>query len=285
MSTRTDPGTDRGTGKGTVLTTGANSGIGLLTAIEVARRGYRSVGSVRSAEKAAVLTDAAAEAGVEVEAVLLDVTDAQACGRVVAEVGDLDGLVNNAGYSNTGAVEDVDDDDVRHQLETMTVAPMRLARLALPAMRAAGRGRIVNVSSIYGRATTPLSGWYQATKHALEAVSDALRVEVAASGVRVVLVEPGGFRTGIWEDNEEAVARHGDSRFRDAYAREVRLTRMAQPLMGDPARVASVIGRALDSPVPRARYLVGYDAYALAVGERLTPTAVKDVIARLSMGL
>jgi len=277
--------TDRRSSKGTVLTTGANSGIGLCTAIEVARRGYRSVGSVRSDDKAAVLATAAAAAGVEVETVLLDVTDPAACGRVVAEVGDLYGLVNNAGYTNTGAVEDVGDDDVRHQLETMTVAPMRLARLALPAMRVAGGGRIINVSSIYGRTTTPLSGWYQAAKHALEAVSDALRIEVAASGVRVVLVEPGGFRTGIWEDNEDAVARHGDSRFRDAYAREVRLTRLAQPLMGDPERVAAVIGRALDSPLPRARYLVGYDAYALAVTDRFTPTAVKDLIARLSMGL
>jgi NAD(P)-dependent dehydrogenase (short-subunit alcohol dehydrogenase family) len=243
------------------------------------------VGTVRSEEKAAVLVAAAEDAGVEVEAALLDVTDADECRRVVTEVGDLYGLVNNAGYSNTGAVEDVDDDAVRHQLETMTVAPMRLARLALPAMRAAGRGRIVNVSSIFGRTTTPLTGWYQATKHALEAVSDALRVEVAASGVRVVLVEPGGFRTGIWENNEGAVARHADSRFRDAYAREVRLARLAQPLMGDPARVASVIGRVLDSPLPRARYLVGYDAYALAVTQRLTPTSVKDLVTRLSMGL
>jgi NAD(P)-dependent dehydrogenase (short-subunit alcohol dehydrogenase family) len=271
--------------KGTVLTTGANSGIGLLTAIEVARRGYRSVGSVRSEAKAAVLAETADDAGVEVEAVILDVTDADACERIVTDIGDLYGLVNKAGYTNTGAVEDVGDDDIRHQLETMTVAPMRLARLALPAMREHRRGRIINVSSIYGRTTTPLAGWYQATKHALEAVSDALRMEVAASGVRVVLVEPGGFRTGIWESNEQAVARHRDSRFRDAYAREVQLTKLAQPLMGDPAVVAGVIGRALDSRWPRARYLVGYDAHALAVTQRLTPTPVKDLVTRLSLGL
>lgn len=271
--------------RGTVLTTGANSGIGLLTAIEVARRGYRSVGSVRSEAKAAAMLDAAAAAGVEVEAVILDVTDADACVEVCDDLGVLYGLVNNAGYTNAGAVEDVSDDDARHQFETMTLAPMRLARLVVPAMRERGRGRIVNVSSIYGRTTTPLSGWYQACKHALEAVSDALRVEVAASGVRVVLVEPGGFRTGIWEDNEEAIARHGDSRFRRAYERELQLTKLAQPLMGDPVRVAAVIGRALDSPIPRARYLVGYDAHALALGHRLTPTAVKDLVSRFTMGL
>jgi NAD(P)-dependent dehydrogenase (short-subunit alcohol dehydrogenase family) len=270
--------------KGTVLTTGANSGIGLATAIDVARRGFHSIGSVRSEDKAEHLTATARAAGVEVEPVLLDVTDAGACEKAMAGL-ELYGLVNNAGYTNTGAVEDVGDDDVRRQLETMTVAPMRLARLALPAMRAAGRGRIVNVSSIYGRTTTPLTGWYQATKHALEAVSDALRMEVAASGVKVVLVEPGGFRTGIWEGNQDAVARHEGSRYEAAYQRELLLTRLAQPLMGDPSRVARVIGRALEARLPRARYLVGYDAQALALVERVTPTSVKDLVTRLGLGL
>ena len=164
----------------TVLTTGANSGIGLATALELARRGFRSIGSVRSEAKAEVVHEAAAEAGVEVETVLLDVADADSCERALDGLR-LFGLVNNAGYTNTGAVEDVDDDEARDQLETMVIAPMRLARLALPAMREAGEGRIVNVSSIYGRTSTPLSGWYQASKHALEAVSDALRIEVASA--------------------------------------------------------------------------------------------------------
>jgi NAD(P)-dependent dehydrogenase (short-subunit alcohol dehydrogenase family) len=269
---------------GAVLTTGASSGIGLLTAIEVARLGFRSIGTVRSDAKAAILVEAAHAAGVAVEPVLLDVTNADACAHALADLS-LFGLVNNAGYTNTGAVEDVDDDAVRHQLETMTIAPMRLARLALPAMRGAGRGRIVNVSSIFGRTTTPLTGWYQASKHALEAVSDALRVEVAGDGIKVVLVEPGGFRTAIWDDNQEAVARHAGSRFGAAYEREVRLTRLAQPLMGDPARVAKVIGRALTTRLPRARYLVGYDAQALAVMERVTPTTMKDLATRIGLGL
>ncbi len=268
----------------TVLTTGANSGIGLLTTIHLARLGYHSVGTVRSEAKAKVLAEAASAAGVEVEPVLLDVTDADACEAVVAEY-ELYGLVNNAGYTNTGAVEDVDDDAVRHQLETMAVAPMRLARLALPAMRRAGSGRIINVSSIYGRTTTPLTGWYQASKHALEAASDALRMEIAASGVKVVLVEPGGFKTSIWEDNEAAVARHGDSRYRSAYERELRLTQLAQPFMGNPERVARVIGRALGSRLPRARYLVGYDAQALALADRLTPTSLKDAVTRITLRL
>src|SRR3954466_11152903 len=112
----------------TVLTTGANSGIGLATVLEVARHGFRSVGSVRSEAKADTVREAAAEAGVEAETVLLDVTDTDACARVVGELRPY-GIVNNAGYGLTGAVEDVDDDEARALLETMVVAPMRLARL------------------------------------------------------------------------------------------------------------------------------------------------------------
>lgn len=271
-------------GSKAVLTTGANSGIGLATALEVARLGFRSVGTARSAAKAEVVQRAAADAGVEVEVRLLDVTDAEQCEAVLADLR-LYGLVNNAGYTNSGAIEDVTDDEARHQLETMTIAPMRLARLALPAMRASGAGRIVNVSSIYGRTTTPLSGWYQATKHALEALSDALRMEVASAGVKVVLVEPGGFRTGIWEELERDVEEHAGSPYHGSYQRTLQMMRLGQPVMGEPEQVARLIGRVLRTPHPRARYLVGYDAQALAVVDRLTPTAVKDRVLRIALGL
>jgi NAD(P)-dependent dehydrogenase (short-subunit alcohol dehydrogenase family) len=267
-----------------ILTTGANSGIGLETVLEVARRGFHSIGSVRSEQKAADVARAAKDAGVEVETVLLDVTDAEACARIVPEL-DLYGLVNNAGYTGTGAIEDVDDEQVRHQLETMLVAPMRIARLALPAMRAAGAGRIVNVSSIYGRTTTPLSGWYQAAKHGLEAASDALRLEVAGAGVKVVLIEPGGFKTGIWDDMKTAIAEREGSRYEESYRRSLEVARLTQPIMGDPRRCAKVIVGVLSSRSPRARYLVGYDAQALALVEQLTPTMVKDRVTRWMLGL
>jgi len=267
----------------TVLTTGANSGIGLACVLELARRGYRSIGTVRSAAKADVVGKAAADAGVQVETVLLDVTDAAACADVVGGF-ELYGLVNNAGYGLTGAVEDVEDDEARALLETMVVAPMRLARLALPGMRERREGRIVNMSSIMGRTTTPLAGWYQGAKHALEALSDALRMEVAGAGVKVVLVEPGGFKTNIWEDLEADVDRPG-SRFGTAYRRSRSMMKLTEPVMGDPGQVARVVTRIMGVRRPRARYLVGYDAQALALADRLTPTAVKDTVTRITLGL
>jgi NAD(P)-dependent dehydrogenase (short-subunit alcohol dehydrogenase family) len=267
----------------TVLTTGANSGIGLATALEAARRGHRSVGTVRSAAKADVVHEAAAKAGVEVVTDLLDVTDAHGCSRVVA-AHEPDALVNNAGFSITGAIEDVTDDEARFAFETMVLAPMRLARLAVPAMRERGWGRIVNVSSIYGRATTPLTGWYQGCKHALEGLSDALRMEVARDGIKVVLIEPGGFRTGIWEETEREVDKRAGSRFDPNYSRTLSTTRLMQPLMGEPAHCGRVILDAVEGN-PRARYLVGVDAQALGLLENLTPTTLWDRVSRLTLGL
>lgn len=266
-----------------VLTTGANSGIGLATVLEVARSGYRAVGSVRSSEKAAAVMAAARDAGVEVETAILDVTDAAAAADIVDRYRPY-ALVNNAGYSITGAIEDVTDDEARAALETMVIAPVRLSRLAIPYMRERGEGRIINVSSIYGRVTTPITGWYQGAKHALEAVTDALRMEVAGSGIRVVLVEPGGFRTAIWEQTEREVHKRAGSRYDSAYRRTLQSTRLAEPIMGAPDRVARVISGAL-SGFTRSRYLVGYDAAAIALWSRLTPTEVKDRLNRFVLGL
>jgi NAD(P)-dependent dehydrogenase (short-subunit alcohol dehydrogenase family) len=269
-----------------VLTTGANSGIGLATVVEVARRGFRSIGSVRSEAKAEAVDAAAAQAGVGIETVLLDVNDADQCADVLGDLV-LHGLVNNAGYGLTGAIEDVGDDEARALFDTMVHAPMRLARLALPAMRAAGGGRIVNVSSVAGLASAPFAGHYTGAKHALEALSDALRMEVAGDGVKVVLIEPGGFRTGIWEEFERDVARRGEAgtRYGDAYRRSLQAQRLAEPIMGSPEGCARVIAGALSSSMPRNRYLVGLDAQALVMANRLTPTFVKDRFIRFGLGI
>jgi NAD(P)-dependent dehydrogenase (short-subunit alcohol dehydrogenase family) len=270
----------------TVLTTGANSGIGLATAIEIARRGYRSIGSVRTEAKAEAVREAADAAGVEVETVLLDVTDADACGEVVPGL-DLHCLVNNAGYAVTGAIEDIGDDEARRVLETMVIAPMRLARLALPAMRERGDGRIVNISSIAGLVSSPLAGWYTGSKHALEALSDSLRIEVARDGIKVVLVEPGGFRTGIWEEFERDIERFeaAGSRNAAAYERMLGLQRAFERVMGEPEGCARVVADAVSSGSPRGRYLVGVDAQLLHASSRFTPPFVRDRVLRLVLGM
>lgn len=268
----------------TILTTGANSGIGLATTIELARRGFRSVGSVRSTAKAKRVREAAREAGVDVETVLLDVTDAAASRRVVDRLKPW-GLVNNAGSSFSGAVEDVGDDDARAALETMVLGPMRLARLAIPHMRAAGGGRIIQVSSVYGLTTTPLTGWYQGSKHAIEGLSDALRTEVAKDGVRVVLIEPGGVDTGIWDSADADFTKGSSSRYSGAYRRTKQGIDLSRPFMASPENVAKVIARALTTRSPRPRYLVGADARLMAALDAMTPTQLKDRIIRLTLGL
>jgi NAD(P)-dependent dehydrogenase (short-subunit alcohol dehydrogenase family) len=274
----TDPG-DK-----VVLTTGANSGIGLATVVKLAKLGFRSVGTVRSESKAATVTAAAEAAGVSVETVMLDVTDEMRCAEVVDQVRPW-AIVNNAGYSGVGAIEDVSDEEARHQLETMVVAPMRLARLALPHMRTARDGRIVNVSSIYGLTTTPFSGWYQASKHALEAASDALRLEVARDGIRVVLIEPGGFKTGIWEEFESDVSRREDSDYEAAYHRIRSLLDPFMRFMGEPEGAAQVIAKALTVKSPHARYLVGRDAQLIAAAQPFLPSVLRDRVTRFFVGL
>jgi NAD(P)-dependent dehydrogenase (short-subunit alcohol dehydrogenase family) len=268
----------------TVLVTGANSGVGLATALRAAGAGYTVVGTVRDQRKASVLSDAAQEAGVAVTSHILDVTDADGCAEAI-EMHRPWALVNNAGFGTVGAIEDVGDTEAREVLETMVLGPMRLARLAVPHMREAGGGRIVNVSSVYGFTSTALSGWYQGAKHALEALSDALRMEVARDGIQVVLVEPGGLDTHIWADNEAVVAAREASRYHHGYERALQLTGAYRRVMGMPEEAAAMIVGSLRARRPRARYLVGRDAWVIAALDRLNVTPVSDRLQRLALGL
>ena len=273
-----------------VVVTGANSGIGLVTCLELAGAGYDVIGTVRTADKAALVEQAAAERGVVVQTVELSVDDADSTREGFATIaGMTDGgpwaVVNNAGFAQSGAVEDVSDELVRAQLETNVVAPIRIARLVLPRMREQGGGRIVNISSVAGRLSTPLMGWYCASKHALEAVTDALRMEVEGDGIRVVLVEPGMFGTDIWSAAKEGgFPQPSNARYAAAYARAEALGNRTDKLP-DPVWVARTIRVALSNPVPLARYVVGADAVGGILAESVMPTVLTDYVKTVSTGL
>lgn len=256
-----------------VLLTGANSGIGLASALELARRGHEVTGTVRSDEKAELLAAEAARAGVSVRPVVLRLDDAEDCERVVATT-DVDALVNNAAYTNMGAIEDVDDDDVRHHLEINLVAPARMARLVVPKLRAQGGGRIVTVSSVLASFSLPLWGWYDASKRALDATMESLRLEVAGAGIHVVVVAPGATRTPIYEREREELAARSTELHADAYERWCRLTRRLEPLMSRPERLASTIARAVEDDPPRRRYRAGRGARLGWRVARLAPPRV-----------
>jgi NAD(P)-dependent dehydrogenase (short-subunit alcohol dehydrogenase family) len=273
-----------------VVVTGANSGIGLVTVLELAGAGYDVIGTVRSAAKAELVQEAALDKGVTLRTVEVDVNDADSCKEGFEQIATMtDGgpwaLVNNAGYAQAGSVEDVDDELVRAQLETNLVAPIRLARLVLPKMRARGEGRILNVSSVAGRMSTPLMGWYCASKHGLEAVTDCLRIEVEADGIRVVLIEPGMFGTDIWSAaSAQEFPPPTTSRYAAAYARADSMSSQSGRLP-DPVWVARTIRVALSNPLPMARYVVGADAVGGILAETLVPTAVTDYVKAVTAGL
>lgn len=275
---------------GPVLITGANSGIGLAATLLLARRGWETWGTVRSKAKATALAAAAKDAGVAdlVRPLVLDVSNDRAVVAKWPELPDFYAVVNNAGYSELGAVEEVSAKDARAQLDINVVAPAVVASCALPGMRERGAGRIVMVTSIAGRAAImPLNGWYHASKFALEALSDVLRMEVAGFGVKVAIVEPGFFKTGIGDSaRDRADVRVGEgSPYAAAYRRATTGLDMFDRFAPPPDMVAQVIASAIESSRPLRRYLVGADAVTIASTHPFIPRALTDAATRLITGL
>ena len=269
-----------------VLITGCSSGIGRATALRLAGAGWTVYATARRPETLAEL----AQAGCRTLA--LDVTDEQSMQAAVAEIERAEGavgvLINNAGYSQSGAIETVPLDAVRRQFETNVFGLVRLTQLVLPKMRAQRWGKIVNVGSMGGRLSFPGGGHYHATKHALEAISDALRFELRGFGIDVILLEPGLITT---EFGEAATASMADVELtgEDPYAKfnatVGAVTKGAyegpmKMLGGGPDRVAKVIERALKRRHPPARIKITPSAKVTIAMRRLTPDRLWDAAMR-----
>jgi NAD(P)-dependent dehydrogenase (short-subunit alcohol dehydrogenase family) len=263
-----------------VLITGCSTGIGRATAERLAGDGWNVHATARRPESIEDL----AKLGCKINA--LDVTDEGSMGKAVEEVekeGPIGALVNNAGYSQSGAIETIPMESVRRQFETNVFGLMRMCQLVLPGMRRSGSGRIVNLSSMGGKLTFPGGGVYHATKHAVEAISDALRFEVAGFGIDVVVIEPGLIitefgRTAAGSMSDQLGA---DGPYAHFNAGVAKLTAEAYegPMAkfgGGPEKVAAKIARALSSRRPSTRYKVTPSAGVIMAIRRATTDRMWD---------
>jgi NAD(P)-dependent dehydrogenase (short-subunit alcohol dehydrogenase family) len=285
---------DAGPGRGAVVVTGASTGIGRATALELDRLGHRVFAGVRKDSDAESIRG---EGSDRLEPLTIDVADEAsvdaAAKSVVDEIGDagLAGLVNNAGIVVAGPLEGLPLDDLRRQLEVNVVAQVGVTQAFLPALRSA-RGRIVLMSSVGGRLSIPFMAPYHASKWGLEAIGDALRLELRPWGIDVVIVEPGAIATPFWQkgqDTANEVEEKMDSEIRDLYDDQIDAVREAarknEAAGIPPERVAEVVAEALTADRPKTRYLVGRDAKLNARVRKLAPDRLFDRLISRELGL
>ncbi|HET6207693.1 MAG TPA: SDR family NAD(P)-dependent oxidoreductase [Terracidiphilus sp.] len=266
----------------TALITGASSGFGLLTAVTLARRGWRVLATMRDLGRQDRLEAAAREAGVRerIEFHELEVSNSdriRALGDLVQSRQEpLHALVNNAGFAMPGFTEDVSDAELRRQFDTNFFGAAAVTRAFLPIFRRQGYGHVVMVSSVGGRMGVPGLGSYNASKFALEGWSEALRLEMKPVGIQVVLVEPGSFETNIW--NAQPSSGMLDPKSPNA----ARTTRWRDRMLSDvkradPRAVAELIADILHNPRPRLRYVIGKDARLGLLMRRLLPASLFEL--------
>jgi NAD(P)-dependent dehydrogenase (short-subunit alcohol dehydrogenase family) len=257
-----------------VLITGCSSGIGLLTALRFARGGHRVFATMRNLEKGARLEQARKEEGLALTLLELDVRKDESVRRAVEqaqrEAGPLDVLVNNAGYELRAPIEETDDEEALAQLDTNVLGVLRTLRAVTPAMRERRQGTIINVSSVAGFVSVPFAGFYAASKHALEALSEALHLELRPYGVRVVVVQPGQHQTQFLDNVQRGRRFNSASPY---WERSEQFDTAIQRLLPDgqlanPQAVADAIYEVAQSDTPRLRQPVGDDAVMISQARR-----------------
>jgi NAD(P)-dependent dehydrogenase (short-subunit alcohol dehydrogenase family) len=276
------------------LVTGGTDGLGRAAAVLLAERGYRVFAGGRSAERVAALQKFAAERKLPLEAIAMDVCDDSsvdaAIGNIERAAGPVEVLVNNAGVAIFGVMEEITLADLRKQFETNYFGLLRVTQRVLPGMRSALRGRIVNMSSIAGKMTMPLFGPYSSSKHAVEAASDALRLELYAFGIHVALIEPGYIPTSINRNAAELSSTYAKNAEGSPYAPLYRKffgawEKTATTSRYTPDDCARVIVRAIEDTPPRARYPVTRGAKLGILMRRVLPDGIFDRQSRKRFGL
>lgn len=271
-----------------VLVTGCRSGFGLHIAVRAARAGHTVYAGLRDLATKDALVEAAA--GLDVRPVQLDVLDPaqrEAVVRaIVDEHGRLDALVNNAGVALGGFQEQIAEDELRRLFDVNVFAPWALTKLCLPHLRAQGEGIVVNITSMSGRQAMPGLGAYAGSKFALEGMTEALRHELRPFGVRVVLVEPGPYRTEIFGRNRTmAAATELEGGPYAAYMRRMEaLVEKMEARMGDPVEVADLVVRLLVDPRPRLRYPLGPGVPARVWSRRVLPFEGVELLVKRIIG-
>lgn len=268
------------------LITGASSGIGEATAIQLSEAGYTTYGAARRVERMDHLKS------LGIRPIAMDVTDDASMetgvAQIVSEAGRIDVLVNNAGYGSYGALEDVPMSEAKAQFDVNVFGGALLTQLVLPHMRAQRSGKIVNITSMGGRFSMPLGAWYHATKFALEGLSDCLRMEVKQFGIDVIVIEPGAVRSewnGIAEEKLKEVSGSGPyagqaNAVADFLSSETMRTRSSSPEL-----IAETILKAISTRRPRTRYAVGYSAKPLIFLHTILPNRWFDSLVMRAGGV
>jgi short-subunit dehydrogenase len=266
------------------LVTGASSGIGYATALELLRAGHTVYGVARRVDKMEPIRAAGGHTlamDMKNEADLQRVVD-----TILNEQGCIDVLVNNAGIGSHGAIEDVSIETGRNLFEVNLFGVARLIQLVLPNLRQHNSGTIINVSSIGGEIALPLGAWYYASKHALEAFSDSLRQEVKQFGINVVLIQPGIIKTEFENETPKelrTLSGHGAyGKMAEAMAKRAETSLGEGSKASDPSVVAKAIRHAIESPAPKPRYAVGYVAGTLLWLNKLLPVRLFDKMVTIS---